>query len=355
VDDVIAAFERVSGKPVYDDCPQAWDEVLRILNLRLIYQLAVAKVLAEGRWRNAQNPRAYVARAAAIQGYRMQLPDFTDREFRRKTSSTIDTSDIRISCHEDDEASHDPIENASANGVYRRTSSGAMTFINGDDDYPDDYQIPEWLQRDDDHTAVDWAKVAKCVARKPHMIPMLARALELRAQGVSRPRAVDIARNKREACAIEAAWRWLDREFQRLIVPLFRLQEPPEPNGGRTPLANRPKATTQCSTKFLRPWEALTDLRLRHQEQSKLFCSLDRGQGVPNPPKKPNHLDALMREIGPNISLTWDGHALYIERADRKDLVLGIRSDILCEALDVLCDPSVQREARVSFGPPYGE
>jgi hypothetical protein len=65
---LIALFDGVSGKPYYDGNQSAWDPILELLNLPLCYQPAIAKVLSEGRWRDTEKPKAYVAKAAYTQG-----------------------------------------------------------------------------------------------------------------------------------------------------------------------------------------------------------------------------------------------------------------------------------------------
>jgi hypothetical protein len=74
----LADFEAVVGT-VYDENRDAWETVMKALNLRLCYQPAVAEVLGQARWRTARNPRAYIATAAYRRALSMELPYWIDR------------------------------------------------------------------------------------------------------------------------------------------------------------------------------------------------------------------------------------------------------------------------------------
>ena len=81
-----ALLEAAAKTASYDHNPQLWDEVLTALNLDICYQVTVAEVLRRETWRNAANPRAYVATAAVRSARGKQLPDYFEREFRRVDS-----------------------------------------------------------------------------------------------------------------------------------------------------------------------------------------------------------------------------------------------------------------------------
>src|ERR1039458_839516 len=113
------------------------------------------------------------------------------------------------------------------------------------------------------------------------MVPMLGRALTLRASGISRPRAVAMARDKQEARAIEAAWKWIDRNWERLIVPLFHNKPLPE-RSSKFPTS---KSCKPYQADFLKPWEALARVIARHVPKS---------DQIPAPSlEKPDNLGAL--------------------------------------------------------------
>jgi hypothetical protein len=124
-----------------------------------------------------------------------------------------------------DSAAGFDLEEWGGGGIYERTASGAMRYVEADDgDYR---EIPGWLQRGEEADAVDWETVAAYAALKPRMACRLARVLVMRQLGIGRPEAVSRAKTDQEASAIEAAWKWLDRNFDDRIVPLFKMVDPP--------------------------------------------------------------------------------------------------------------------------------
>jgi hypothetical protein len=216
-------FESAAKTTTYDSNPKLWDEVLTGLNLDLRYQLTVAEVLRRGTWRSAKNARAYIASAAVRSARGQKLLDYSDKEFRRVAS---DEPNSDVGTHVDSGAGFD-LEEWGGGGVYERTASGAIRYVDSDDD--GDYrQIPGWLQRGEEPDAVDWETVAAYAVLKPRMACQLARALinrfELR---IGRPETMARAANDDEAAAIEAAWKWIDRNAQDRIAPLFKMVGPP--------------------------------------------------------------------------------------------------------------------------------
>jgi hypothetical protein len=119
------------------------------------------------------------------------------------------------------------LENWGGGGVYERTASGAMRYVDSDDD--GDYRhIPSWLQRGEEHDAIDWETVAAYAVRKPKMGCQLARVLITRYdRRLGRHEAMARAASAEEASAIEATWKWIDRYADDRIVPLFKMTAPP--------------------------------------------------------------------------------------------------------------------------------
>jgi hypothetical protein len=329
-----SAFERALANPVYDQNSASWDEVLRTLNLRTCYQPAVARVLSEGRWRNTDNPKAYVARAAANQALSMRLPDFTDRTFRRvsgeeKAFDSGDQATRRQSISsprydKDGELMPDVVEGAADVG-----------------DPPSAWErIPVWLQRDEEADAVDWHKVAQYAARKPGMAPALGKALGLRAAGISRPRAAAMAKSNAEAREIESAWKWIDREWDSRIAPLFHREKPPVIAVARS--GPRPARGRKG---FIAPWEAIREAcEPRHRNGTDLICSpgLRQASEVAEEIVRSLHLPA-----GISIAFAGGNHygvrALLKERAADRSLLIegdtmGDVLEIVREALDELAD-----------------
>ncbi len=219
--EVITVLEA-AAETTYDINPGVWDQALRALKLDSRYQPAVAKVLRQGRWRTAANPLAYVATAAVRSAHRDRLPDYTDRAFRR-VASDEPNSDVGTAA---DSAAGFNIDEWGPGRVYVRTPTGGLTSEGDDDD--DSLEIPQWLQRGDEYDAVDWETVAAYAVLKPRMACDLARALIARLDlRLGRPEAVSRAASATEAAAIEAAWKWIDRNAQSRITLLFQMTAPP--------------------------------------------------------------------------------------------------------------------------------
>ncbi|MCE5306803.1 MAG: hypothetical protein LLG20_04105 [Acidobacteriales bacterium] len=288
----------------------------------------------------------------------MHLLDFTDREFRRKPggrgSGLEDGPTVRQSISppcgnfEDGEPLPDIVE-------------GAMDCRDNEDLPAVGHNIPQWLQRDEEYDAVDWLKVARHVARKPRMIPALAKALTQRAAGFSRPRSVTMAASKEEAREIEAAWRWIDREWQRTIVPLFLHEQPPE-----EPADRRPTDAKRKQRSFIPPSEALKNILARRTPKPTGLMSGGPSLQVqrieprrdlsPRPSWQYRFEDgAGLRGLRPNAFAVWDGSTMILARTDSSD-GLAIQAKTLNEALDLLRDEREHSDesalARLFLGPP---
>ncbi len=189
-DSAIALFESVSRTPNYDENRTEWDRLLRFLHLDLCYQPAVAKVLAQNRWRTVRNPRAYVATAAVRQGRAMRLPDYLDSGFKviRDGSSDPDKDqgiDVAVDANGNDRSTCK--QERCDNKVH------AIAMKEGWDD-GDGPNIPRWLQRDGEYDAFDWETVARYAALKPSMVRALALTMKLRYEdNLTREQAVSLS------------------------------------------------------------------------------------------------------------------------------------------------------------------
>jgi hypothetical protein len=202
-----ALLESAAGS-TYDANPGVWDALLSTLNLDLRYQVTVAEVLRKGTWRTAANPPAYIATAAVRSARGKDLPDYFEKEFRRVASSVVN----------DDEG----VAVDSAAGFNLENWGGPI-----DDDYYEN-RVPRWLQREGEPDTLDWETVAAYAVLKPRMACDLARTLIARLElRLGRPEAMARATNADEAAAIEAAWKWIDRNANDRIAPLFTVSAPP--------------------------------------------------------------------------------------------------------------------------------
>jgi len=162
-----------------------------------------------------------------------------------------------------------------------------------------------------------------------------------------------MARSRREAREIEATWKWVNREWQRRIVPLFHRQTAPEPNAESIAFVGNRRRCSKPGlgrTDFLRPWHVLTAARARRNELKPRI-------GAPSI-ENFDSLGALIKEAGLSreLSILWDGHALYIERKDGKRVqikskTLGTHARwLFVEAVEALTNPSRRKEVQERLG-----
>jgi hypothetical protein len=255
-------FDRLT-KTAYKGRDDQWLRfIVEVLNLPACYLPAAQEILRRGAWRRhtgeGHNPIGYVKTATEREGLRMGLAthrhDRTeprvptkDQPQRRKRESRME--ELRFD-HTDKRRGHvplavprgvtftdhvDQLDFASLYGIPTKTRGGKWhQGSNERDDYDCDRErhIPEWLQRAGEPDVVDWNTVAKYAAVKASLAPSLAKTLRLRlVKRIGRPAAMRAASSPREAREIEAAWKWIDRNTETRIAPLFRLSDPPAPGG----------------------------------------------------------------------------------------------------------------------------
>jgi hypothetical protein len=249
-------FDQLAKTPLegHDD---EWLHLIgEVLKLPGCYLPAAQEILRQGAWRRhtglGQNVIGYVKTATEREGQRIGLAthrhDRTEPRVptksqppRRKHENRME--ELRFD-HADQRRGEVPLavprgvtssdhvdrfEYGSLYGMPTKTRAG--TWRQGGELYDEDRvrEIPEWLQRDDESDAVDWKTVAKYAVLKARLAPALAKTLGLREMGISRPAAIRAASSPAEAREIEAAWKWIDRNKETRIAPLFRLSAPPVP------------------------------------------------------------------------------------------------------------------------------
>jgi hypothetical protein len=254
-DRIIALFEAVVAKPRYDGNEGIWDNVLELLNHPLCYQPAVSKVIQEGSWRNSRDPKAYVATAAYRQGLAMRLRDFTDRGITRvganndicndKDGETVylpdEDNNYRSSVKQQKESTDEG--HLSAEERLERQQYHAAGHGQSDSGLWE--RVPKWLQHPVECNRIDWRIVAEHAALKANMVPDLALALKLRFdEHLTRSAAMLKAAGRSKQ--VEAAWKWMDRNWQSRIEPLFGM--------GRAPTSAH---ATPPRAGFIQPWKAL--------------------------------------------------------------------------------------------------
>src|SRR5579859_555220 len=71
--DWMAVLETIAQRPP-DECNAEWEWLMRELGLGPEYFLAVYEAVRQGRWRGAQNPKAYLKTVARREAAQMELP-----------------------------------------------------------------------------------------------------------------------------------------------------------------------------------------------------------------------------------------------------------------------------------------
>lgn len=240
----IDLFQSVAGT-LYQDDDSKWNAVLAFLNLPLCYQPAVQLALADGRWKQASDPKAYVATVAYRRALKENLLANEDSDEIRGRSR-LEMGPV---------ASFVPVGRNAAGESYNYDDQvDQLAWLSGDfDDYEEPLRdrVPDWLYAGGRYGRdVNWARVAEYAVRKKSMTNNVAKVLHFMTAGMSREIAIETAFDKEEREAIGAAWKWVDRNWESRIVPLFHLDESP------APVVKKPSAG-KSKGRLIPPWEVL--------------------------------------------------------------------------------------------------
>lgn len=229
-----ALLERVKNKR-YEDAESPWNELLALLGLPLLAQPLLATVIAEGRFAKANNPRAYLAVAARNQAKQANLLKregdergaVNEVEARPVSavgwSVKVRGSSLRLKAETHDEF----IELAEFH--HGETPFHSAGIID---------RVPYWLKLPDEDLilleslgygmAIDWNKVAEHAVSTPSMLQAVSFVL-LRRYGLGQTakRIIETRKPALSPHQIQAAWRWIDRNFETKIKPLFAMEREP--------------------------------------------------------------------------------------------------------------------------------
>jgi len=292
-EDFRSDLERLDGLSIEGNDDEWLQFMGRTLKMQRCYLPAAQAVLKQGRWRahsgKGQNTIGYFKTATYREAMKMGLalrkgttiPRIPTKDRPQKNAQLAYDEDLAFNRRDTGQGLVDlPIPKEEWNGyeehvdrlhalsyvpgTYHRTERGAWREggLHNDDDYRG-CRVPEWLQIQGNSGIVDWFKVARYAATKPSMVLLLARVLQMKATGVSRPRAVAMASTRTEARKIEAMWKWVDRNLNARIKPLFRMVQPPEPK------ITQNQGADEISSSFLPPAEALRSTLHRHKLRSQ--------------------------------------------------------------------------------------
>ncbi len=231
--EVVALLSRLAGVD-YRVAPGDWERLLGLLNLALDYQPAVALVLAEGRWRQAANVRAYVATAAVRLAVRLGIDP---------RQGEVLESPVRLAQGGSEPTTVDSLAHyVGADGELRDVITEAPEYP-GDAAwspqpaaYPpptrppaarrdsthqwDEETVPEWLW-DHRRAEIAWARVAEVACARRNMRPIVAAVLRARFdERLGRSELLRRARTAERQRAISAAWKWIERNWEHIAVVL---------------------------------------------------------------------------------------------------------------------------------------
>jgi hypothetical protein len=220
-DRVLAMLSGVAGR-FYEEDEPGWNSVMELLNLPLCYQPGVAMALKGGRWKRAENPKAYVATVA----FRLAIEhDLVDRPQFRTAYKKDGIDGGPFSDHISNRKNEDGTEMTYEEQMDRLD----LEFGDQFEDLRIEDRVPDWLRMRNGHGwHVDWVRVAQCAVRKGSMLDDVAIILQMMALGVPRDQVFEMAEDEKERKAMQAAWRWVDRNWDSRIVHLFRRECPPE-------------------------------------------------------------------------------------------------------------------------------
>lgn len=230
----------------YEDDSERWDALLKLLGLPLLAQPLLGAVIAEGRFAKANNPSAYLAMAARNQAKRANL---LKREGDKRGAVA--------------EAEAGPVSSISW-GVKVRGSALRLKakchdefielaeFHQGEEHFEDAgllNHVPHWLRLPDEDVElldnlgcrmiIDWGKVADHAVATPTMLRAVAFVLLRRfGLGQTAKRMIETKDPALSPLQIQSAWRWIDRNFETKIKPLFAMKREPE----RQPIKTEPSS-----------------------------------------------------------------------------------------------------------------
>lgn len=207
-----------------------WESLLQLLNLGLDCFLAVHKVLQQARWRNADNPIAYIKIAAKTEA--------------RKMNPNIPCNDaplIFIAGNIVDEGADPEGVGAAIREERRKKGKAPLPAMEGPHysleqlDWGGERRVKEEMFANDKpglphefwiKGRIDWRKLG----RKAGLDPGEIEVLEYRSQGISRDRAMEMQPDEPSRKTLQAAWKRVDRAGMKRIQDLLnKFRQLPQP------------------------------------------------------------------------------------------------------------------------------
>jgi hypothetical protein len=224
----------------YEDDSEQWDKLLKLLGLPLRLQPLVSAAIAEGRYAQADNPQAYIATVARNKA------KAKDVNLLKENGDNRGGNELEIG----------PISKLGWVVKQKQCGGGPRAIKASSHDefielagfhYSEAYVedigpiglVPRWLLIDGEDARiledlgfgemVDWEKLAHFAVSKAAMAEIVGFVLVHRFRcGETRSSLTASSSSAFGKAQIEAAWRWIDRNWDAKILPLFRMDKPPE-------------------------------------------------------------------------------------------------------------------------------
>jgi hypothetical protein len=275
--DFVSHLRRMAATPRDGHDAEWLDFVTKALGMPGCYVPAAQAVIDQGRWRRVatpgHNPIGYIKTATyrealklglALDRYLSDEPFVRTKDRPERIEREDPVEELRFD-HRDSRRGCVPLRfpnNKFDQSVIEARIQRAHNDAGGYDCVARMRCIPRWLlKRGASRDAVDWERVASYAVKKPRMTPAVARVLALRFdRRIGLPAAMADAAIRADAKDIEAARKWVDRNHDARIAPLFRMAEPPKTKAtSREPVSPDPTA-------FIPAPEALRQTLSKHQE-----------------------------------------------------------------------------------------
>jgi hypothetical protein len=224
----------------YEDDSEQWDTLLKLLGIPLREQGILSRVIEEGRFAKADNPQTYLAMATRRQAKNLNLySDLREKcELRGAVkgleAGPISTQDWAVK----QKKYFGPPKGLKANSHDEFIELAGFHYGEEFEESPSLIGlVPKWLLIDGEEAKfleslgfeemIDWTKVAKFSVSKPAMAELIGYVLSCRYyRGKTRREAMISNAFGYSPAQIQAAWKWIDRNWDSQILPLFRMDKP---------------------------------------------------------------------------------------------------------------------------------
>jgi hypothetical protein len=197
-------LSRVATRP-FEECEAEWKEVLRGLRLGMIYVPAIQRVLAEGRWKDAPNPAAYVRKGARRLAARLGIV-----ERRPRPDREVLACELRYQDEQGQELGHD---DRLGTALHRHREKYGRGY--GADAHAAEGRLPAEVYGED--MDIDWEHAGDLAALDGGE----RLVVELKQAGFSRETALRACLKDEDRRYLQAAWKRFYRDRGRFSRALL--------------------------------------------------------------------------------------------------------------------------------------